>query len=312
MAAEGSFPPDFPYSCPYGVAALTMGWVPLLSARVSWFDIGRLLTFAGTFCSIGKIAAWMNGLPGRRNRKSVNRMSSKKTKGAKLAKGNETVLIVLLIYWLFFAWILAFSESVRLLDWNGHVINYTDKLVVLIIASMTAATTLLITTPEDNGTKQISFLLIAVTGVVAATVAIPPLSWGLFICLVAGLVPVVSALFLVFWRLFEGSRWAYLLLVWERSWFGQQPFCCNRTWGCPSQSKLDIRPSMLSFSVGHSKGWIDPCGVDLLPVQQTPNQGLYKWVGRVNLVRGFQCSPASYEIRARPSFPGGCVSIVRL
>ena len=88
-----------------------------------------------------------------------------------------------------------------------------DKLVVLVIASMTAAATLLTTTPKDNHVKQLSFLLIAMAGVVAAFVAISPQSWWLFAFLFGGLAPSVLAFVFVFWCLFEGSRWAYWLLV---------------------------------------------------------------------------------------------------
>ena len=172
--------------------------------------MGRLLLPAVKPSPNLEIAARMNGLLRGQNKESVNRMSSRK---ANNGRRNEVVLIVLLIYGFIFAWIMAFSESVPYLDCDKHVIDYRDKLVVLIIASMTAAATLLTTTPEDNRTKQLSFLLIAVTGVVAATVAIPPRSWGLLICLAAGLLPVVLAFFFVFWRLFKRSRWAYLLLA---------------------------------------------------------------------------------------------------
>ena len=82
---------------------------------------------------------------------------------------------------------------------------------MLIIASMTVAATLLTTTPADNRWKQFSFLLIAVTGVVAAAVVVETQSWGVFIFLIAGLVPAVLAFIFVFWRLFEESPLAYSL-----------------------------------------------------------------------------------------------------
>ena len=137
-------------------------------------------------------------------------MSSGKDKNAKV---NRIVLLVLLGFGFVFAWIVAFSEWLPYLECQQTVINYRDKLMVLTIASMTAAATLLTTKPQDDAVKQLAFLLIAVTGVVAAIVAIPPRSWLLLVFLVAGLLPVIAAFFFVFWRLFKRSRGAFWLLV---------------------------------------------------------------------------------------------------
>ena len=137
-------------------------------------------------------------------------MSSGKDQNAKV---NRIVLLGLLGFGFVFAWIVAFSEWLPFLECQQTVISYRDKLMVLTIASMTAAATLLTTKPQDDAVKQLAFLLIAVAGVVAAIVAIPPRSWLLLGFLFAGLFPVISAFFFVFCRLFKCSLGAFSLLV---------------------------------------------------------------------------------------------------
>ena len=135
------------------------------------------------------------------------------TESADTLKLRERILIGLIFYGFLLTLLLGVSVIEPFLDGDKPFTDNRDKLVVLIIASMTAAATLLTTTPEDNPVKQLSFLLIAMAGVVAAVVAIPPQSWWLFVFLIGGLAPAVLAFAFVFWCLFEGSRWAYLLLV---------------------------------------------------------------------------------------------------
>ena len=165
----------------------------------------------------------------------MNRMNSEK---ANNAKANQVVLIGLLVWGVIFAWILAFSESIPFLECDQHVINHRDKLMVLTIASMTAAATLLTTTPQDNAVKQLAFLLIAVTGVVAAIVAIPARSWFLLGFLSAGMLPVASAFFYVFWCLFKRSRWAYFLLVLGAAMVWAAAFLLHADLGMSLQEKM--------------------------------------------------------------------------
>ena len=94
------------------------------------------------------------------------------------------VLSVVIIYGFCFAWVLGLSDHLPFINCDKHMIDNRDKLVVLTAASMTVAAALLTSTPADSGVKQFSFLLIAVTGFVAAAVAIEPRSWGLFTFLI--------------------------------------------------------------------------------------------------------------------------------
>ena len=89
------------------------------------------------------------------------------------------VLISLIIHGFIYALLLGFSAQVPSFNCDQYITGSRDRLVVLTIASMTVAATLLTTTPAESGVKQFSFLLIAVTGFVAAAVAIEPRSWGL-------------------------------------------------------------------------------------------------------------------------------------
>ena len=126
---------------------------------------------------------------------------------------NEFLLIALLVYGVAFAWLLALSHLLPFINCDPEIIESRERLVVLIIASMTVAATLLTTTPEDKPVKQFAFLLIAIAGVVAAIVAIDTKTWGLFGFLVGGLIPVLCAFIFVCSQMFRGSQAAFWLLV---------------------------------------------------------------------------------------------------